>query len=141
MNTNINLIEEELEEDLVHTVIDSLHNHHIDYCFSKKDLNSVLSLAKETGISLIYKIFNDKYGQLDYVEFIPAHFYVNLNGEKKYINKAYQFEFDKVPSNWKYDKKRREVVNKKSEIPQNMQKGKRKTIDYLAMAQGKEYLF
>lgn len=141
MNTNINLIEEELEEDLVHTVIDSLHNHHIDYCFSKKDLNSVLSLAKETGISLIYKIFNDKYGQLDYVEFIPAHFYVKLNGEKKYINKAYQFEFDKVPSNWKYDKKRREVVNKKTEIPKNIQKGKRETIDYLAMAQGKEYLF
>ena len=87
MNTNINLIEEELEEDLVHTVIDSLHNHHIDYCFSKKDLNSVLSLAKETGISLIYKIFNDKYGQLDYVEFIPAHFYVNLNGEKNILIK------------------------------------------------------
>lgn len=141
MNTNINLIEEELEEDLVHTVIDSLRNHHIDYCFSNKDFNSILSLAKEAGISLIYKIFNDKYGQLDYVEFIPAHFYVSINGEKRYLNKAYQFELDKVPSNWKYDKKRREVVNTKSEIPKNAQKGKRKTIDYLAMAQGKEYLF
>ena len=57
MNTNINLIEEELEEDLVHTVIDSLRNHHTDYCFSNKDFKSILSLAKEAGIGLIYKVF------------------------------------------------------------------------------------
>ena len=57
MNANINLIEEELEEDLVHTVIDSLRNHHTDYCFSNKDFKSILSLAKEAGIGLIYKVF------------------------------------------------------------------------------------
>ena len=77
MNTNINLIEEELEEDLVHTVIDSLRNHHTDYCFSNKDFKSILSLAKEAGIGLIYKVFYDRYDKLDYVEFIPANFYVS----------------------------------------------------------------
>lgn len=135
MNTNINLIEEELEEDLVHTVIDSLRNHHTDYCFSNKDFNSILSLAKEAGISLIYKIFKDRYDKLDYVEFIPAHFYVSVNGKKIYINKSYQFEASEVPENWKYDKKKKENGTGKS------YKKTKKTIDYLAMAQGKEYLF
>ena len=89
MNTNINLIEEELEEDLVHTVIDSLRNHHTDYCFSNKDFKSILSLAKEAGISLIYKVFYNRYDKLDYVEFIPANFYVSINGVKTYIDKVY----------------------------------------------------
>ena len=71
MNTNINLIEEELEEDLVHTVIDSLRNHHTDYCFSNKDFKSILSLAKEAGIGLIYKVFYDRYDKLDdHIHFI-----------------------------------------------------------------------
>ena len=135
MNTNINLIEEELEEDLVHTVIDSLRNHHTDYCFSNKDFKSILSLAKEAGIGLIYKVFYDRYDKLDYVEFIPANFYVNISGVKTYIDKVYQFEASEVPENWKYDKERKENGTGKS------YKKKRKTIDYLAMAQGKEYLF
>ena len=135
MNTNINLIEEELEEDLVHTVIDSLRNHHTDYCFSNNDFKSILSLAKEAGISLIYKVFYDRYDKLDYVEFIPANFYVSINGVKTYIDKVYQFEASEVPENWKYDKERKEKSTDKS------YKKTRKTIDYLAMAQGKEYLF
>ena len=135
MNININLIEEELEEDLVHTVIDSLRNHHTDYCFSNKDFKSILSLAKEAGISLIYKVFYARYDKLDYVDFIPAHFYVSVNGVKTYIDKIYQFEASEVPENWKYDKERKEKSTEKS------RKKTRKTIDYLAMAQGKEYLF
>ena len=135
MNTNINLIEEGLEEDLVHTVIDSLRNHHTDYCFSNKDFKSILSLAKEAGIGLIYKVFYDRYDKLDYVEFIPANFYVSVNGVKTYIDKVYQFEASEVPENWKYDKERKEKSTEKS------CKNTRKTIDYLAMAQGKEYLF
>ena len=135
MNTNINLIEEELEEDLVHTVIDSLRNHHTDYCFSNKDFKSILSLAKEAGIGLIYKVFYDRYDKLDYVEFIPANFYVSVNGVKTYIDKVYQVEASEVPENLKYDKERKEKSTEKS------RKKTRKTIDYLAMAQGKEYLF
>ena len=135
MNTNINLIEEELEEDLVHTVIDSLRNHHTDYCFSNKDFKSILSLAKEAGIGLIYKVFYDRYDKLDYVEFIPANSYVSINGVKTYIYKFYQFEASEVPVYWKYDKEKKEKGTGKS------YKKTRKTIDYLAMAQGKEYLF
>ena len=60
---------------------------------------------------------------------------MSINGAKTYIDKVYQFEASKIPKNWKYDKERKEKGTGKS------YKKTRKTIDYLAMAQGKEYLF
>ena len=136
------MLEEELglEYDLVETVMSSLRTHQVDYCFNKKSFDAILRLAKEQGINLVYKIVNDRFGNLDYVEFIPAKFYKIVNQKKSYIDGTYQYSRDNLPVNWKYDRSKY-LEKKKSTIPTCMQKGPKKTIDYLAKEQGKEYLF
>lgn len=135
-------LEEELglEYDLVETVMSSLRTHQVDYCFNKKSFDAILRLAKEQGISLVYKVVNDRYGNLDYVEFIPAKFYKIVNKKKSYVDGAYQYSRDKLPMNWQYDRSKY-LEKKKTTIPVSAQKHPRKTIDYLAKAQGKDYLF
>lgn len=124
-----------LEYDLVETVMTSLRNNQVDYCFNVKSFNAILKLAKEQSINLVYKIFNDRFGNLDYVEFIPTNFYTkNKYGEKRYIDGIYQYSHDGLPDNWEYERKK--YFNSKSKKTKS-----RKTIDYLAKKQGKDYLF
>lgn len=124
-----------LEYDLVETVMSSLRTNQVDYCFNIKSFNAILNLAKEQGINLVYKMVEDRYGQLDYVEFIPTNFYMKTaSGKRKYIDGIYQYSHTELPVNWKYEHKK--YSNKPKET-----KTKRKTIDYLAKSQGKDYLF
>lgn len=133
-------LEEELglEYDLVETVMSSLRTNQVDYCFNTKSFNTILKLAKEHGINLVYKIIEDRYGQLDYVEFIPTNFYkVTTSGKRKYIDGIYQYSHTELPLGWKYEHRK---YSEKQKEPKTT-KTKRKTIDYLAKAQGKDYLF
>ena len=94
LNNEVELSEEELFElnyNLVDVVLASLKVHQPDYCFSMGVFKTVLNLAKENKINLVYKIVNDKQGNLDYVEFRPTYFYKFINGEKVYIEGNYQF--------------------------------------------------
>lgn len=146
LNNEVELSEEELFElnyNLVDVVLASLKVHQPDYCFSMGVFKTVLNLAKENKINLVYKIVNDKQGNLDYVEFRPTHFYKFINGEKVYIEGNYQFPENNLPIGWKHTAKKPKDNARVCTIPENMikKKGKRKTIDYLAKAQGKEYLF
>ena len=130
-------LEEELglEYDLIETVMSSLRTNQVDYCFNQKSFNAILRLAKEQGINLVYKLVEDKYGKLDYVEFIPTNFYkITTSGKRKYIDGIYQYSHNELPLDWKYEHRRYSEKPKES-------KTKRKTIDYLAKAQGKDYLF
>lgn len=124
-----------LEYDLVETVMSSLRTNQVDYCFNTKSFNAILRLSKEQGINLVYKKIENRFGQLDYVEFIPTNFYtVTTSGKRKYIDGIYQYSHTELPIGWKYE--HRKYSNKPKEP-----KTKRKTINYLAKAQGKDYLF
>ena len=83
MNNLNNLTKEELQEledeevefDLVHYVLDSLKKHSVDYCFTKKDFDKILQIAKKEDINLVYKIFKNNNNSLEYVRFTPVYFF------------------------------------------------------------------
>lgn len=126
-----------LEYDLVETVMSSLRTNQVDYCFNTKSFNAILRLSKEQGINLVYKKIENRFGQLDYVEFIPTNFYtITASGKRKYIDGIYQYSHTELPNGWKYEHRK---YSDKPKEPKTKKRGK--GIDYLAKAQGKDYLF
>ena len=151
MNNLNNLTKEELQEledeevefDLVHYVLDSLKKHSVDYCFTKKDFDKILQIAKKEDINLVYKIFKDNNNSLEYVRFTPVYFFKKVNGKKIYLNTVNQFEENNIPNGISYclRKRKSSKYKKDDKIPENAQTKKRPTVDFLAKAQGKDYLF
>lgn len=98
------LINYDPQNESIHDlVIYSLKNNYRDYVFSNKDKQIVLEMCQREQISLIYKENFDRYGDLDYVEFIPVKF---LKGSSKKAKvKANQLNMKDLQSNpnkWKY---------------------------------------
>ncbi len=89
------------QRDIYELVIESLKNNYRDYVFSAKDKDIILEICKREGISLIYSIHNDRYGDIDYVEFIPVTFLKTPSRKSKIL----QINLKEIKSNstrWKW---------------------------------------
>lgn len=89
-------------EDFTKLILESLENKQRDYCFNRKELNSIIEEAKKEGISFLYTICYNKYDkEIDYIEIIPAEFF-NKKTNKK-IKKPLFLEKNDIDSNIFYN--------------------------------------
>jgi hypothetical protein len=83
-------------DNIVTLVINSLKSKQVDYCFNKKDMNNIVAEAKKLELSLYYKEYFDKYGDLDYYEVVPAQYSI-LNNDKDVWLKGQCHKITEIP--------------------------------------------
>lgn len=75
-------LEDEVEyDDIVTAIIKSLKTNAIDYCYSRKELESILTEAKKQKLSLYYQEYFEKDGEFDYFKFVPVSYYKIENNQ------------------------------------------------------------
>lgn len=77
-------------------ILDSLKHHEDDYVYRENDLRDVIKLCQENDISIIYDIYQDKYGKFDYAHLTPVRFFSDLGHE------CQQLERQEVTKNMAY---------------------------------------
>lgn len=84
-------------DDIVTSVIKSLKCKAVDYCYTRKDMNTILEKAKEENLSMYYQEFLDRNGALDYFKIVPARFYT-YNNDGAILLKGKCYKISDIPN-------------------------------------------
>ena len=101
---------------LVDSVVYSLEEGNVDYCFNLRQLRQIIQMSHGKNISIIYRIYrNELFNEIDYIKLTPVKFISKLNPRLK-LN--VQCSFDEIPEEYEYTRKK--IINRNSiEITDN----------------------